>query len=68
MDPNAKPATICKDGHKRIWHTAEYCPLCGAVAWGKKMQSIAGSYQGSFLKLQRSLETREIVMDGFLDD
>lgn len=35
MDPNAKPATICKNKHKRIWHTAEKCPLCVAVEYGR---------------------------------
>jgi hypothetical protein len=67
MDPNRKPATICKEGHKRIWHTAEKCPMCGAIAWGMKQQQICGTYQGKFQALQRAHLTRDIVMDGWCD-
>jgi hypothetical protein len=56
VDPNAKPATICKNGHKRIWHSANACPLCGAIAWGKKQQEIAGRWQAQVEVLAKLVE------------
>lgn len=34
---NATEVKVCKEGHKRISYECQACPLCAAVAFGKKM-------------------------------
>lgn len=63
MDPNAKPAEICKNGHKRIWHTAKRCPMCGAIAWGMRQQEIAGRWQAQVEILHRLIDRMKKEID-----